>query len=262
MRQDGFVAEYDPGRNISIASLAYEYPAGFLVPEHAHGADQLMYAIRGAMEVFAGQSVWLIPPHFGLWIPARTSHRLHMPGPVSMRTLYLRRGLAKRRSPRCAVLHVTPLLRELIVEAVRLGRLRARSRAESVLRDLLILNIEAASPMPTFVSLPSEPRALAVAEGLLRDPAQSKSLPAWCADAGVSVRTLERAFRKEVGLDFESWRRQVRLMKAVGLLASGRAIKEVAFAVGYRQSSTFVELFRRTFGATPKAWISMLEERS
>ena len=262
MRHDGFVAEYDPGRNISIASLSYEYPAGFLVPEHAHGADQLMYAIRGAMEVFAGRSVWLIPPHFALWIPARTSHRLRMPGPVSMRTLYLRPGLAMRGSARCAVLHVTPLLRELIVEAVRIGRLRARSRAECALRDLLLLHIESASPMPTFVSLPREPRALAVAEGLLKNPAQSKSLAALCAGVGVGVRTLERAFRKEVGIDFESWRRQVRLMKAVELLVSGRAIKEVAFAVGYRQSSTFVQLFRRTFGATPKAWISMLEEQT
>jgi AraC-like DNA-binding protein/mannose-6-phosphate isomerase-like protein (cupin superfamily) len=262
MRQNGFLTEYDPKRGVSVASLAYEYPAGFLVPEHAHGADQLIYAIRGAMEVFAGQTVWLIPPHFALWIPARTYHRLHMPGPVSMRTVYLRAGLAMPRSRRCAVLHVAPLLRELIVEAVRIGHLRARNRTECALRDLLILHIEDASPMPTFVTLPKKPRALAVTEGLLKNPAQSKSLAALCAGVGVSVRTLERAFRREVGIDFESWRRQVRLMKAVELLVSGRSIKEVAFAVGYRQSSTFVQLFRRTFGATPKAWISLLEAQN
>ena len=252
--------EYDPKSGVSVATLAYEYPPGFRVPEHAHGADQLIYAIRGVMDVCAGQSVWLIPPHFALWIPARTSHRIHMPGPVSMRTLYLRPGLASAFSRGCAVLHVTPLLRELIVETVRIGQLRTRNRHECALRDLLILHLGKASPMPTSVTLPREQRALAVAQAVLTDPAQSKALAALCADVGVSVRTIERAFRKDVGTDFESWRRQVRLMKAVELLVSGCSIKEVTFAIGYRQSSAFVEMFRRTFGTTPKAWISALDK--
>ena len=259
VRHAEILTEFDPKRGVSVASLAYEYPRGSRVPEHAHGADQLIYATRGAMEVSAGQSVWLIPPHFALWIPAQTSHRIHMPGPVSMRTLYVRPGLASPFSRGCVVLHVTPLLRELIVEAVRLGQLRTRNRHQRALRDLLILHLKTASPMPTFVTLPKERRALAVAEAVMTDPAQLKPLAALCANVGVSVRTIERAFRKDVGTDFESWRRQVRLMKAVELLVSGCSIKEVAFAVAYRQSSAFVEMFRRTFGTTPKAWVSALE---
>jgi AraC-like DNA-binding protein/quercetin dioxygenase-like cupin family protein len=260
LRHPAVLTEYDPKAGVSVATLAYEYPPGFRVPEHAHGADQLIYAIRGVMDVSAGQSVWLIPPHFALWIPARTSHRIHMPGPVSMRTLYLRPGLATAFSRGCAVLHVTPLLRELLLETVHIGQLRTRNRHERALRDLLILHLEKASPMPTFVTLPRDQRALAVAQAVLTDPAQSRPLAALCADVGMSVRTIERAFRKDVGIDFESWRRQVRLMKAVELLVSGCSIKEVAFAIGYRQASAFVEMFRRTFGTTPKAWISALDK--
>ena len=259
LRQNSFLKEYDPKRGVSVATLAYEYPSSFQVPEHAHGSDQLIYAIGGLMEVSSDQSVWLIPPHFALWIPARTRHRIHMPGPVSMRTLYLRTGLRPRLEPRCAVLHVTPLLRELVVETVRVGQLHMRNRYERSLRDLLIRQLQQASPVPTFVTLPREARALAVAQAILRNPAESKPMAALCAEAGVSVRTIERAFRKEVGTSFESWRRQVRLTKAVELLVSGCSIKEVAFQIGYRQSSAFVEMFRRTFGTTPKAWISALE---
>jgi AraC-like DNA-binding protein len=71
---------------------------------------------------------------------------------------------------------------------------------------------------------------------------------------------MERVFRKDVGIDFESWRRQVRLMKSVELLIAGRPVKEVAYGVGYRQSSAFVEAFRKTFGKAPKAWIQALEK--
>jgi AraC-like DNA-binding protein len=229
------------------------------VLEHAHGSDQLIYTISGLMDVSSDQTVWLIPPHFALWIPARTQHRIHMPGPVSMRTLYLRTGSTARLEPRCAVLHVTPLLRELIVEIVRVGRLRMRDRYECALRELLVSQLKKASPVPTFVTVPREERALAVAQAILRDPAEPRAMAALCAEAGGSVRTIERVFRKEIGIDFESWRRQVRLTKAVELLFSGYSIKEVAHKIGYSQSSSFVELFRRTFGTTPKAWISALE---
>ena len=259
LRQRSVLTEYDPKPSVSISTLAYEYPSRFRVQEHAHGSDQLIYAISGIMEVSSDETVWLIPPHFALWIPAGIYHRIQMPGPVSMRTLYLRNRLSARLEQRCAVLHVTPLLRELIVETVRVGQLRMRNRYECALRDLLISQLQKASPMPTFVTLPREGRALAVAQAILQNPAEPKTLAALCLRTGVSVRTIERRFLSEVGTSFESWRRQVRLTKAVELLVSGCSVKEVAFKVGYCQTSAFVAMFRRTFGTTPKTWMSALK---
>jgi len=260
MVQHGFITDYDPRRGVSISTLAYEYPPDFQVPEHSHGSDQVIYATRGVMEVSVGQSFWLIPPHFAIWIPARTSHQIRMPGAVSMRTLYLRRGVVSRLGGACTVLHVAPLLRELIVEAVRIGQLRARNRLHSALRDLLVAHLENASPVPTSITLPKDRRALAVARALMANQASAPSLGELCISAGVSVRTIERAFRRDVGLNFESWRRQVRLMKAIELLVGGCPVKEVAFEVGYRQPSAFVEMFRQTLGTTPKAWAAGLEK--
>jgi AraC-like DNA-binding protein len=48
-------------------------------------------------------------------------------------------------------------------------------------------------------------------------------------------------------------------MKAIELLVTGHSVKEVAYEVGYRQPSAFVEMFRRTMGTTPRAWVSSLE---
>ncbi len=253
------ITEYDPRRGVSIATLAYEYPRGYRVPEHSHGSDQLIYAVGGVMEVSVGRSVWLIPPHFALWIPARTTHSIRMPEAVSMRTLYLRRGLATGLPPGCTVFHVAPLLRELIVETVRIRELQARNRLHGALRDLLLRQLEAASTLPTSVTLPTDARARAIAKVVIGNPAERQSLAAMCVRSGASVRTIQRVFRREVNSDFESWRRQVRLMKAVELLVSGRSVKEVSFALGYRQPAAFVEMFRRVLGATPKAWIQALE---
>lgn len=255
------MTEYDPKRGVSIATLAHEYPSGHEVPEHAHDSDQLIYAIHGLMEVSSGQSVWFIPPQFALWIPAGTRHRIRVSCPVSMRTLYLRKSLSARMETDCAVLHVTPLLRELIVEAVSVGQLRMRKPYECALRDLLVPQIQKCTPVPTFVTLPREERACTVAQAILRNPAESKTMAVLCAKSGASVRTVERIFRSEVGISFDSWRQQVRLMKAVELLVSGGSIKEVAYKIGYCQPSAFVAMFRQTFGTTPKGWIKTLQTR-
>ena len=64
-----------------------------------------------------------------------------------MRTLYLRAGLTAQLPANCIVYHVTPLLRELIVEAVRIKKLRVDDRLHCALGDLLMAQLESASPL-------------------------------------------------------------------------------------------------------------------
>ena len=148
MRQAALIREFDPKRGFSIATLSYDYPSGFLVPEHAHGSDQLIYAVRGLMEVHSAQSVWLMPPTFALWVPTGTQHSIRMSAAVSMRTLYLRPGIARREEANCIVLSVSPLLRELILETVQTGKLRSRTSDHCALRDLTAPHILA--PLPSL----------------------------------------------------------------------------------------------------------------
>ncbi len=176
-----------------------------------------------------------------------------------MRTLYMRRGLASRLPATCIVFHISPFLRELIVETVRIKELRMRDRLHCALRDLLLSQLKTVSPMPISLTLPQDRRARTVADAVMRNPGERQSLATMCGSVGASVRTIQRVFRREVGSDFEFWRRQVRLMKAVELLVSGRSVKEVGFALGYRQPNAFVEMFRGILGTTPGAWIKALQ---
>lgn len=254
----GVITKFDPKPGVSISTLAWEYAPGFQVPEHAHGADQLIFATQGVMEVASGEWLWLIPPNFAIWIPAGTQHSIRMPGAVSMRTLYLRRGLARGLPGTCAVLHVTPLLREVIVHTVGRGQLRSRRQIDRSLCDVTLWQLKRASPLPTSITLPKDGRALKVARSAMHGLADRVTLQELCEEGAIGVRTVERIFRNEVGMDFETWRRQVRLMKGIELLVSGAAVKEAAFAVGYRQPSAFVTMFKQTLGATPKAWLRVV----
>jgi AraC-like DNA-binding protein len=228
------------------------------VPEHAHGSDQLIYAIRGVMEVSAQRSFWLIPPQFAIWVPARIPHRIHMPSAASMRTLYLRRTLAACMPGQCMVIHVGPLLRELIVRAVTAGELKNGNSLHRALRTVILDELENAPAVPMLVVLPADVRALHVARAVMDSMSECPSLEALCRRAGASVRTIERAFRRDVGTTFEVWRRQLRIIRAIELLSAGHTVKEAAYKVGYRQPSAFVEMFRQILGTTPMTWMSAL----
>lgn len=256
----GLITDYDPSPGVAITALSYDYPAGFDIVEHAHGSDQLIFATTGVMEVMVARRMWLVPPQFAIWVPAHTMHRIRISAPVSMRTLYVRTSLASRQHESCAVLFVSPLLRELILEVVRLGSLHSGGVEHRPLRQLLLERIRTASLVQTTISLPSDPRALSVAVAAMEGNGRELSFRELCAAANASVRTVQRAFQRDVGLSFENWRRQARLIKAIELLASGQSVKEAGYAVGYRGTSSFVQMFRESIGTTPARWLRELGE--
>ena len=251
--------EHDPGVGVAVSSFAWDYPAGSLIDEHMHACDQLMFATRGVMEISAARSYWLIPPQFAIWLPARTAHRIRMASAVSMRTLYLRRGAVRGLPATCTVLGVNPLLRELIVETVGLGALTVKSPLHAALRTLIAAQLRAAPPLPTLVTLPRDPRALRVAHAFIAEPANAAGAAGLCRRLGVTPRTIQRLFLHETGMNFEVWRRQVRLMKGIELLMQGHSVTSVALTLGYQQPNPFINLFRDTLGTTPRAWLAGLD---
>lgn len=156
------------------------------------------------------------------------------------------------------VLPVRPLLREAILEAVRMENLRAGNRVHAALRTLIVSEIQNASPVPTSIALPADSRARQIASRILAYPATRESLADLCKPAGASVRTMQRVFQHDVGSDFDTWRRQARFMKAVELLVAGASVKQASADLGYSQVAPFIAMFRKVLGVTPGAWIQQL----
>lgn len=83
-------------------------------------------------------------------------------------------------------------------------------------------------------------------------PDHPVTVPDLAARHGISVDTLERAFRAELGVSPGRFLRQLRLQHGRALLEhSGLPVREVAQACGYADQSTFTRAFRGEFGMTP-----------
>src|SRR6186713_23108 len=101
-----------------VRTVAADFADGDVVAPHAHPWGQLIYAAIGVVTVRTEHGVWVVPPHWAIWAPAGVEHGLRFTGAASLRTLYLRPDIASV-APRSTVVTVSPLLRELILRAVR-----------------------------------------------------------------------------------------------------------------------------------------------
>ena len=221
------------------------------MPEHFHPEDQLVYAIRGVMTVRTIQGTWVVPAQRAVWIPARVPHRISMSGPVSMRTLYFRRGMVRRLPRNCRVVNVSPLLRELLLHACKTREMTRRSRSQAHLIDFVVDQLETVEVVPLQLPSPSDPRAMRVADAISREPGDDRPLAGICRNAGASKRTIERLFQVETGMTLGEWRQQARLMRSLEMLAAGEKITHVALESGYGTPSAFISMFRRMLGTTP-----------
>jgi len=238
-------------RRSHIATLTHDYSAGHFIPAHFHDRDQLVYASRGVMTVRTSAGTWVVPTHRAVWIPAAVPHTITMSGMVAMRTLYLKPKLARTLPRGCCVVNVSPLLRELILYACNFRVLNKSSARQRHLIDLILDQLEAIPMVPLQLPHLSDQRAVRVAEVLLADAGNARTLAQLCKTTGASKRTIERLFQLEAGMTFGKWRQQLRLMHAVRLLADGAKVTHAALEAGYSTPSAFISAFRKTLGTTP-----------
>lgn len=234
-----------------VAALAAEYPPGWYDPPHTHKRGQLIYASSGVLACSTPSAAFVVPPQRALWVPPGVLHDGRSRGHVSLRSLFLDETVAARLPPGCFTIEVSPLLRELIVEATRIDIEYDSNSRDGRVMELIVDEIGAARSASISVPMPQHAKLLKVCEAILANPAQDDVLDDWAHAAGMCRRTFTRAFRDETGITFALWRQNVRLMEALSRLSAGLPVTRVAVDVGYSSPSAFTAMFRRAFGVPP-----------
>ena len=226
-------------------------PAGTSTGWHMHSTGQLLYATEGVMLVHTDAGSWVVTPNRALWMLPGLRHNVTMSGDVLIRTAYIDIAQIPTLPSESCVLNVSPLLRELLVEAVRISPSATPQGRDARLLDLLLDEIRISPVLPLHLPLPDDPRLRKLCRELGEQPAVADSAAQWAASIGVGERTLHRMFVKETGMTFATWREQARLLHALQRIANGDKLIDVALDCGYASPSAFAAMFKRHFGVTP-----------
>ena len=244
----------DRGDTAIVRTFGLTYAKGSVVPPRTAAWHQLLYAASGVMTVHTSEGAWVVPPHRAVWVPSAIDYSIAMSGPVAIRAIYLAARIARGTPSRCCVVNVSPLLRELVLEAVRRGALEGAVQGDRRLATVIVDQLRVLQTVALQLPTPNDPRAVRAAEWLRAHPAECGAMRAITRHAGASRRTLERLFAVEVDMSFGRWRQRLRLLHALRSLAAGEAVTATALEVGYSSTSAFIAMFRRELGTTPSRY--------
>lgn len=238
----------------AMAAMEVDYPDGATTGWHAHPRDQLLYAIEGVMIVRSVEGFWIVPPSRALWLTAGLEHEVKMSGQVKIRTVFIDTKAIKHLPIKCCVIEISPLLRELIVAAVRIPLDYHEGSRDDRLMRLLADEVRVSDVLALHLPLPADPRIKLICEEITARPGNISTADDWATRLGVTAKTVHRLFAKETGMTFAQWREQARLLFALQRLASGERVIDVAFDCGYASQSAFTAMFRRHFGVPPSTF--------
>jgi AraC-like DNA-binding protein/mannose-6-phosphate isomerase-like protein (cupin superfamily) len=233
----------------AIVAFARNRPGGLKVPPHTHPRAQLLYSARGTVTTVADEGSWVAPPERAIWVPAGVRHSTRHSAGTELRSVFVRMDAVPGLPTHCAVVQVSPLLRELLLAVMDLPTLYDEDGADGRLVRVLLDRIAALPDEPLHLPMPARGNLRAIATELAEHP--GVSLAEAAGEAAMSPRSFARHFQAETGLSFGAWQRQARLLRALELLGARHGVGDVAFTLGYESTSAFIAMFRRAFGTTP-----------
>ena len=224
---------------------------------HSHDMHQIEYAVGGVVEVETADAHYLLPRQQAAWIPAGLAHQAVMNPAVRTVSVMFDPRLVPRAGDRARILAVSPLVREMMLYAVRwpIGRANGDDVSDGFFRTLGHLVSEALDhEAPLSLPTSADP-VVTAAMAYTKDHLESVTAAEVSRAAAVSERTLRRQFRCTVGISWRQYLLQARLLRAMALLAlPGQSVRDVATAVGFDSVSSFARAFAQYCGETPSSY--------
>lgn len=224
---------------------------------HSHEVHQIEYALHGAVEVETDSAHYLLPPQQAAWIPAGLDHQAVMNPDVKTVAVMFDRELIPDGGDRARIIAVSPLIREMMIYALRWPIDRSRGDAVSdnffaTLAHLVTEALDHEAPL----SLPtSDQPIVAAALAYTKEHLASVTSDEVARAVAVSERTLRRMFADTLGMPWRTYLLHARMLRAMTLLTQAdQSVQATASAVGFDSLSSFTRCFTQFCGETPSAY--------
>ena len=227
---------------------------------HAHKMGQLIFVEKGMQYLYTDSRAYLLPTYHCAWIPPGLVHKTASPlAAVFLRCIFFLNPPEHSFFNEIKIFNAPKVLIEMILFTERWSRMEAYDEIESkfltALIEILPQVFQSASPL--VLPIPQNPRIAGIVNYLNEYLLEGLNLAMIAKRFNVSVRTLERLFKDDIGLTPSGYIKLLKMIKAVEFLtAEGAGVKQVATKVGYDSVSTFSNTFFETLGLRPQEMIS------
>ncbi len=230
---------------------------GLITGWHSHDVHQIEYAIGGVVEVETPAGHYLLPPQQAAWLPLGLAHQATMNPDVRTVAVMFDRTLIPHAGDRARILAVSPLIREMMIYALRwpIDRPMGDAVSDGFFRTLGNLVSEALDHEAPLSLPTSEDPIVSAAMAYTKEHLDSVTAADVSRAVSVSQRSLRRQFQTAIGLSWRTYLLHARMLRAMALLAApGQSVADTATAVGFDSISSFTRAFAQFCGETPSSY--------
>ena len=239
--------DFRPNNVVSFETLLH--PGGYHTPWHSHQAGQLWRITTGLLVVETASGRSVVPAQHIGWIPPGQQHAAFSESAIEGCAVYLDPAHCEGL-PEKATLFESDDFTDALFSRLSV----AGSEYDPRKLILLLEELALASQVRFYLPVPTDPRLKNVVRKLLQSVDDNQTVESHASRAGMSVRTFNRRFSAETGMNFVNWRQLARVMQAMEWLAAGKPVGWIALSCGYSSVSAFIEVFRTWTGKTPGQW--------
>ncbi len=218
---------------------------------HCHSWGQMILVDSGVITLEIEGERFISPPGFAIWIPPFAKHTCYSQSDARFRSINIRE-LESQKLPHIASLLTLSDIALSIINHFFKNKIYLPTSDTDFRKSQVFLD-ELEDAMVGHTYLPySEHRLLKpILTKLEQNPAIRLTLKEWAEMVFTTERTLARYFQKELGMSFSEWCARLRFIYATSLLENGDTVEEIAFSVGYRSASSFINMFQGLAGMPP-----------
>ena len=258
LAQPANIGQVELRRGGRVLAGSYLYEGDRLVTGwHFHDVHQIEYAIGGVVEVETASAHYLLPPQQAAWIPVGLEHQATMNPAVKTLAVMFDPELIPDPGDRARILAVSPLIREMMLYALRwpIDRACSDAASEGFFRTLANLVSEALDHEAPLSLPTSEDPVVSAAMVYTKEHLQAVTVDQVCRAVAVSERTLRRQFQSEAGLSWRTYLLHARMLRAMALLAApAQTVQQTATAVGFDSVGSFPRAFTQFCDETPSSY--------
>ncbi|MGO3870320.1 MAG: AraC family transcriptional regulator [Alcaligenes sp.] len=228
---------------LGIAARLAQHDSGL----HQHPWGQILYTHSGCITVTLDQHLCLLPPGRLIWIPALLPHQAQMSEQVDYRSVYLDPVHYPDLPAKVQLLAANDLLTAALDRIAQADLDMDWDQAPGRHVMLVLLDeLQHASEQALWLPLPQDSRLRHIDLDAL-----PPSLNVLASYLGASGKTISRLFKRDTGLNYQQWRQQWRLLKAIEQLSTGARVTQLASDLGFASDSAFIAFFKEQTGLTP-----------
>jgi len=228
---------------------------------HYHQKAQIVYVEQGFQYLTVNEKSYLVPQNHAAWIPSNAIHKTNTHSDkIKLMLIFFDIDKPDLFYRDVHVFSVPPLLKEMIKYAEKWSKLENEDPSETIFLYALLNELPqlVAASVQLEIRLPQDPRLKKAIDYLHIHYATDVKMEDLSLVASISIRSLERIFKKETGLTLSKYLQMLRIIKSLELLSSKEwTISQIAMKVGYQSLQAFTNSFTSIMKYRPSEFLKL-----